>query len=99
MSGPDRIWAGSPSMCGNAFGDWDTVKGHEGDAEYIRRDPAVIVALPEVQTIVDDAVKAEREACVAECQHIASSYENESNHAGMRDAEHCASAIRKRGEG
>lgn len=31
--------------------------------EYIRRDPAVIAALPEVQAIVAAAVEAEREAC------------------------------------
>ncbi len=31
--------------------------------EYIRRDPTIIAALPEVQALVAEAVAAEREAC------------------------------------
>lgn len=53
MSGPDRIFT---SKCGNAL-----VTDHlrwDDDKEYIRRDSAEIAALPEVQAIVADAVKA-----------------------------------------
>ena len=50
-------------MCGNAFGDWDVVKGHEGDVEYVRRDPAILAALPEVQTMIAEAVAKAQESC------------------------------------
>ena len=47
----------------------------------------------------DEAVRAEREACVAECQHRASQHENNGHYLLMREVELCAAAIRKRGEG
>lgn len=59
MSGPDRIWA----FYSDVFGAMWTPYIDDGATEYIRRDPAVLAALPEVQAIVDSAVKAEREAC------------------------------------
>ena len=67
---PERVWAWS-------FNTWDQWGGYARQdnrhplddreratgAEYIRRDPAVLAALPEVQTQIDAAVKAERERC------------------------------------
>lgn len=148
MSGPDRIWiehheavaiGGSPEwLCVRAM----TNPNRPMDVEYVRRDPAVLAALPEVQAIVDaavkaalddvttlhtviadiraatvgskpmlselaaalvewrdEAVRAEREACVAECKHRASTREGIGDFHLMREAERCAAAIRKRGEG
>lgn len=57
-------------------GRWIT-QGHEnphGNAEYIRRDPAVLAALPEVQAIVEAAVRDEREACASVADRIADKY-------------------------
>ena len=148
MSGPDRIWiehheavaiGGSPEwLCLRAT----TNPNRPQDVEYIRRDPTVIAALPEVQALIltaearalagvttlhtviadiraatvgskpmlselaaalvawrDEAVRAEREACVAECKHRASTREGIGDFHLMREAERCAAAIRKRGEG
>ena len=53
---PERITA--------TFNNWRNpnagacYKNDAGDTEYIRRDPAVLAALPEVQTQIDAAVKA-----------------------------------------
>ncbi len=64
MSGPDRIWAYSR---GAGFGgNWGGEGGFchlTGGTEYIRRDPAVLAALPELQALIAEAVDAEREAC------------------------------------
>ena len=51
MTGPDRIWAWTS---GQAAGLFDT-SFHDNIAsaiEYIRRDPAVLAALPEVQALI-----------------------------------------------
>ena len=58
MSGPDRIWiehheavaiGGSPEwLCLRAT----TNPNRPQDVEYIRRDPAVLAALPEVQALI-----------------------------------------------
>ncbi len=58
MSGPDRIWAaeGVGIYGGNVWYAHDGL----GGTEYIRRDPAVLAALPEVQAIVDAAVEITR---------------------------------------
>lgn len=67
MSGPDRIWLTHEDTAASWSGAFTAYRAssldHGADCpEYIRRDPAVIAALPEVQAIVADAVKAEREA-------------------------------------
>ncbi len=61
MSGPDRIWAaeGVGIYGGNVWYAHDDL----GGTEYIRRDPAVLAALPEVQALIAEAVDVEREAC------------------------------------
>lgn len=46
MTGPDRIWIDRHG------GNWSPVDGGTQDVEYIRRDPAVLAALPEVQAMV-----------------------------------------------
>ena len=190
MSGPDRIWADSRGAA--LGGNWGAEGGFchlTGGTEYVRRDPAVLAALPEVQALIagvlgqaasmmednvrhaaelgheiwpmpdlrtltpadaiaardamiaaaealalagvttlhtvisdiraatvgitpmlselaaalvawrDEAVMAEREACVAECKHRASTREGIGDFHLMREAERCADALRKRGEG
>lgn len=52
MTGPDRIWIDRHG------GNWSPVDGGAQDVEYIRRDPAVLDALPEVQAMI--AAAAER---------------------------------------
>ena len=97
MSGSDRIWAASGVGVygGNVWYEHDDLGGHE----YIRRDPAVLAALPEVQAIVDAAVKAEREACA----WLATSFlvGDPRNGIPLRypSGVEVAAAIRKRGEG
>ena len=51
MTGPDRIWATEDK--GN-FGEdkFFTTRPMKGLTEYIRRDPAVLAALPEVQALI-----------------------------------------------
>lgn len=56
MSGPDRIlawaWEVNPRM-----GQWSDEQQIVGEgAEYIRRDPAVLATLPEVQVMIRQAV-------------------------------------------
>ena len=46
MTGPDRIWIDRHG------GNWSPVDGGTQDVEYIRRDPAVLAALPEVQALI-----------------------------------------------
>ena len=46
MTGPDRIWIDRHG------GNWSPVDGGTQDVEYIRRDPAVLAALPEVQAMI-----------------------------------------------
>jgi len=75
--------------------------------EYIRRDPAVIAALPEVQAIVDAAVNAERESCAQIADNrgwpgsmTVDQYASISNalEAEMDCGTEIAAAIRKRGD-
>ena len=52
MNAPDRIWATG----GNKGGDWGSRNGlcHTfGGTEYIRRDPGVLAALPEIKALID----------------------------------------------
>lgn len=100
MSGPDRIWA----FYSDIFGAMWTSYIDDGATEYIRHDPAVLAALPDVQAIVAAAVKAEREACAKEAEDHGEPgmYQSASDafRAGYADAgQHIAAAIRKRGEG
>ena len=65
MNAPDRIFTHPTERCPVSKvwmrGKWkDHDSGASGDVEYIRRDPAVIAALPEVQALI----AAEREACL-----------------------------------
>ena len=57
MTGPDRIWATEDK--GN-FGEdkFFTTRPMKGLTEYIRRDPAVLAALPEVQAMIAAAYEA-----------------------------------------
>lgn len=72
MSGPDRIWAFDYDLQDNdgTWRNWQCwSEAHPkplNATEYIRRDPAVLAALPEVQAIVDAEVKAEREVIMPE---------------------------------
>jgi len=52
MTGPDRIWIDRHG------GNWSPVDGGTQDIEYIRRDPAVLAALPEVQALIAAAYDA-----------------------------------------
>lgn len=52
MTAPDRIWAYPSYVTG-----WNSANAHDrpiiNATEYVRRDPAVLAALPEVQALVD----------------------------------------------
>ena len=64
MTGPDRIWANVSvwSLDQPLAGEWNHCDvGSPDDAEYIRRDPAVLAALPEVQALIRQAVEAKGE--------------------------------------
>ena len=58
MSGPDRIWAW-PWEVNPRVGQWSAEREIVGEGhEYIRRDPAVLAALPEVQALIAGAFDA-----------------------------------------
>ena len=113
MSGPDRIWAFDYDLQDND-GTWRNWQCWSEDhpkplkaTEYIRRDPAVLAALPEVQAMI----AAEREACLAIISEYAendilkpaSGWPDEEvrawNNGGLDHLLAVAAAIRKRGEG
>ena len=111
MTGPDRIWAW-PWEVNPQIGQWTAERQIIGEGtEYIRRDPAVLAALPEVQALIAEAVAKERariiaalreEADVLPCCEDAKVTEGcadliEADFA-YDEAERIA-AIRKRGEG
>ena len=52
MTGLDRIWIDRYG------GKWSHADGGTQDVEYVRRDPAVLAALPEVQAMVAAAYEA-----------------------------------------
>ena len=52
MTGPDRIWIDRYG------GKWSHADGGTQDVEYIRRDPAVLAALPEMQALIAAAYEA-----------------------------------------
>lgn len=61
MTGPDRIFARKwPHSVHFEVGTWSATHHSGAFAEYIRRDPGVLAALPEVQALI----AAEREACL-----------------------------------
>jgi hypothetical protein len=64
MTAPDFIWA-------EANGNWWLGGDIEGMPRYVRRDPAVLAELPEVQALLrEEREKAVREAAkVAEDRH------------------------------
>ena len=65
MTGPDRIWAW-PWEVNPRMGQWSDAQEIVGDGnEYIRRDPAVLAALPEVQAMIAAAYEAAARACDA----------------------------------
>lgn len=89
MSGPDRIFAKPWKHATHTeVGVWSATH-HVGTVEYIRRAPEALAALPEVQALIAEAVKAEREAC-AQAAHDAVTHPS---------AYASREAIRKRGEG
>ena len=58
MSGPDRIYlqdAGDYESAADFEVTWCVVPQDDADTEYIRRDPAVLAALPEVQALIAGA--------------------------------------------
>ena len=61
MTGPDRIWIDRHG------GNWSPVDGGTQDVEYIRRDPAVLAALPEVQALIAAAYEAAASVLDDEC--------------------------------
>ena len=100
MSGPvfaDRAWL---TPFPEDEGDVEVwLEPGEGRAEYIRRDRAVLAALPEVQAIVDAAVKAEREACAWTATSFLVGDPREGIPLRFPSGVEVAAAIRKRGEG
>lgn len=59
MTGPDRIWIDRHG------GNWSPMDGGTQDIEYIRRDPAVIAALPEVRALIAAAYEVAARLCDA----------------------------------
>lgn len=53
MSGPDRIWVEPTGYREGWTGYPD--QAVDGDIEYVRRDPAVLAALPEVRALIETA--------------------------------------------
>ena len=113
MSGPDRIWiehheavaiGGSPEwLCLRAT----TNPNRPQDVEYVRRDPAVLAALPEVQALIAGAFEAaaklalpgERGSQVDPTEFAAGCRHNGLRLNAAIRAMTPAAAIRKRGEG
>jgi len=61
MTGPERIWAERKTMPGDPAenGYWESRNLYALTmAEYIRRDPAALAALPEVQAMIAAAYEA-----------------------------------------
>ena len=102
MSGPDRIWATAYYNQNRSehVREWATRPYEEKqNAEYVRRDPAVLAALPEVKAMLAEAVAQERERCAKAAQDRYLSWGDES---GVEcDATACAdiaAAIRAGGK-
>ena len=98
MSGPDRIWAWPTltTALTSIHADDEDLDTY-GLVEYIRRDPAVLSALPEVQAMIAEAVAREREACAVTVEFCATDCIFEAKAGRLNDQ--WAAAIRKRGEG
>ena len=56
MSGPDRIFVGYAE--GNRYWVPHPMAAAKGAEEYVRRDHAVLAALPEVQELIAEAFEA-----------------------------------------
>ena len=61
MTAPDEIWADPPEIF-DGMDIWRSEPGGKG-IHYVRRDPAVLAALPEVQALIRAAVEKETERC------------------------------------
>lgn len=96
MIGPDRIWAWSRLEWKTDSGTWSVCELPRS-TEYIRRDPAVLAALPEVQAMIAEAVAREREACAVTVELCATDCIFEAKACRLNDQ--WAAAIHKRGEG
>lgn len=57
MTAPDRIWIDAWG------GNWSPRSGGTQELEYVRRDPAVLAALPEVRALVEAALAAMTQEC------------------------------------
>lgn len=95
MTGPDRIWVntddvedGCCPVASEPYGDGKFYRPTSA-TEYIRRDPAVLATLPEVQAMIGEAVAKERADCL-QAAHDAVTHPI---------AYACVAAIRKRTEG
>lgn len=107
MTGPDRIYLDADADAEDGYFPRcfaDPKYCNEPAIEYIRRDPAVLAALPEVQALIRQAVEAEREACAKEAlDQFHCGYPDEEgvwwDHDPAQVGREISAAIRKRGEG
>lgn len=89
MTAPDRIWIDAWG------GNWSPRSGGTQELEYVRRDPAVLAALPEVQAMVEEAIKY---AVEAESRPWASICRNQGGSTICAEmCGFCAAAIRAKG--
>jgi hypothetical protein len=65
MSGVDRIWAWEIDHERTPPNGYYATAEVNDATEYVRRDPAVLAALPEVKALVAEAVAQERERCIS----------------------------------
>ena len=98
MTAPERIWAHLPETYGSVkIGTCaDTVRYQPHGTEYILHTRAALAASPLVQEVVEEAVRAEREACAKRAEACCTDVLFESNPAKLYKS--VAAAIRARGE-
>ena len=68
---PKRIWAGLAGGTHYWVSDEYAARSFEFTTEYIRRDPAVLAALPEVQALIAGAYEAAARLCWAQVKRRA----------------------------
>ena len=66
MSGPDHICLHRSEITPEMEMPAEKWVNPSKAVQYVRRDPAVLAALPEVQALVAEAVAQERERCALE---------------------------------
>lgn len=99
MSEPDRIWtAPTDGKCHVGF----ETPSLNYTQEYVRRDSAVLAALPEVQALIAEAVAKERSACASlmgqsHIEHMLRKGRDPARYSSAWSV--AAAAIRNRGEG